>query len=261
MDFYYLTGIVGCALILFAFLMGQSGRWKEDDLIYDVVNFFGSTFLVIFAVSGGLWPFIILNSVWGLYSLHDIVADLKNEGHKKYHILKPSKVHKDRSLSKEIAKIQEEMLFMEEAVNESEKGIFNNKGGPFGAVVVKDGVIVGRGYNQVTSSNDPTNHAEIVAIRDACKKLKTFQLTGCELYTSCEPCPMCFGAIYWARPDKVYYSNTRKDAAKISFDDDFIYRELNKTRARHKIPFERLVATKALKVFREWEEKEDKVRY
>jgi len=150
---------------------------------------------------------------------------------------------------------------MAQAIKISEKGMKSNKGGPFGAVVVKNGKIVGRGNNQVTSTDDPTAHAEVVAIRDACKRLKTFQLDGCELYTSCEPCPMCLGAIYWARPDKVYYANTREDAAKIGFDDEFIYKELKKPIAKRKIKFKQISRKEALKVFKAWDAKEDKVMY
>src|SRR5215470_1237727 len=113
---------------------------------------------------------------------------------------------------------------MREAIRLSIKKMRSGKGGPFGAVIVKGNRVVGRGCNQVTSSNDPTAHAEIVAIRNACAKLKAFELDGCDLYTSCEPCPMCLSAIYWSRLRKVYYGNTRKDAAGIAFDDDFIYR-------------------------------------
>jgi len=136
-----------------------------------------------------------------------------------------------------------------------------NCGGPFGAVVVRQGKIVGRGWNQVTSTNDPTAHAEVSAIRDACKKLKTFQLDDCELYTSCEPCPMCLSAIYWARFKKVYYGNTRKDAAKIDFDDDLIYREVAKPIAKRLIPMKQLLRPEALEVFKAWKSKTDKVRY
>src|SRR5947209_14391762 len=118
------------------------------------------------------------------------------------------------------------MNFMREAIRLSIQKMHAGHGGPFGAVVVKGRKIVGRGWNRVTSSNDPTAHAEIVAIRDACKRLKTFLLDACDLYTSCEPCPMCLSALYWARVRRVYYSNTRKDAARIAFDDDFIYREV-----------------------------------
>jgi len=136
-----------------------------------------------------------------------------------------------------------------------------NCGGPFGAVVVCKGKIVGRGWNQVTSTNDPTAHAEVSAIRDACKKLKTFQLDDCELYTSCEPCPMCLSAIYWARFKKVYYGNTRKDAAKIDFDDDLIYREVAKPIAKRLIPMKQLLRPEALEVFKTWKDKTDKIRY
>ncbi len=136
-----------------------------------------------------------------------------------------------------------------------------NCGGPFGAVVVRKGKVVGRGWNQVTSTNDPTAHAEVTAIRDACQRLKTFQLDDCELYTSCEPCPMCLSAIYWARFKKVYYANTRQDAAKIQFDDDLIYREVSTPIARRQIPMKQLLRPEALKVFAEWKGKTDKVRY
>src|ERR1700744_6094469 len=126
--------------------------------------------------------------------------------------------------------------FMREAIRISTEKMRANHGGPFGAVIVCDGKIVGRGWNQVTSTNDPTAHAEMVAIREACKRLKTFQLDDCELYTSCEPCPMCLSAMYWARLKRVYYGNTRKDAAKIDFDDDFIYMEIPKALSERKLP-------------------------
>jgi tRNA(Arg) A34 adenosine deaminase TadA len=135
------------------------------------------------------------------------------------------------------------------------------QGGPFGAVVVRKNRIVGRGSNQVTSTNDPTAHAEIVAIRDACDRLKTFQLEDCDLYTSCEPCPMCLSAIYWARFRKVYYGNTRKDAANIAFDDDFIYREVALPIRKRRIPMKQLLRKEALQAFAEWEQKADKVPY
>lgn len=151
--------------------------------------------------------------------------------------------------------------FMTSAIEQSQNGMKNNEGGPFGAIVVKDGKIVGVGNNKVTSSNDPTAHAEVVAIRDACKNLNTFQLDGCILYTSCEPCPMCLGAIYWARPDKVYYANTREDAAHIGFDDDFIYSEINLPMGERKIPFEQISRDEALMVFKQWGEKVDKTEY
>ena len=136
-----------------------------------------------------------------------------------------------------------------------------NCGGPFGAVVVRHGKIIARGWNQVTSTNDPTAHAEVTAIRAACKKLKTFQLDDCELYTSCEPCPMCLAAIYWVRIKKVYFANTRQDAAKISFDDDLIYRELAQPVSRRKVPMKQLLRAEALNVFAEWKTKADKIHY
>ena len=150
---------------------------------------------------------------------------------------------------------------MQEAVRLSIRTMRRGAGGPFGAVVVRKGKVVGRGYNQVTSTNDPTAHAEVVAIRDACKRLKTFQLDDCELYTSCEPCPMCLSAIYWARLKKVYYGNTREDAAAIDFDDDFIYTEVSRPIAERKIPMKQLLRKEALLAFQEWESKEDKIRY
>jgi tRNA(Arg) A34 adenosine deaminase TadA len=136
-----------------------------------------------------------------------------------------------------------------------------NFGGPFGAVVVRKGKIVGRGWNQVTSTNDPTAHAEICAIRDACNRLKVFQLDDCELYTSCEPCPMCLAAIYWARLRRVCYANTRKDAAGIGFDDDFIYREVAAPIGRRKIPMKQLLRAEAITAFKEWNGKADKIKY
>src|SRR5882724_546755 len=150
---------------------------------------------------------------------------------------------------------------MREAIRLSLSKMRGGCGGPFGAVVVRKGKIVGRGWNQVTSTNDPTAHAEVTAIRDACKKLKTFQLDDCELYTSCEPCPMCLAAIYWARFKKVYYANTRKDAARIEFDDDFIYREVSTPITKREIPMKQLLRSEALAVFKAWVEKADKIRY
>ncbi|WP_299361559.1 nucleoside deaminase [Winogradskyella sp.] len=151
--------------------------------------------------------------------------------------------------------------FMQEAVNTALKGLRSNKGGPFGCVIVKDGKIVGRGHNSVTSTNDPTAHAEIVAIRDACKNLGSFQLEGCEVYTSCEPCPMCLGAIYWARPDKVYYGCSQIDAANAGFDDAFIYKEIPLPYDQRSIPFEQFSREIALEPFEEWTKKEDKTEY
>jgi tRNA(Arg) A34 adenosine deaminase TadA len=151
--------------------------------------------------------------------------------------------------------------FMREAIRLSFEKMRGNFGGPFGAVVVRKNKIIGRGWNRVTSTNDPTAHAEISAIRDACKKLKTFRLDDCELYVSCEPCPMCLAAIYWARLRKVYYANTRKDAARIKFDDDLIYQEVALPISRRKIPMKQLLRAEALKVFAEWKNKPDKIYY
>lgn len=154
-----------------------------------------------------------------------------------------------------------EEKFMKEAISLSEEGVQNNDGGPFGCIIVKDDKIIGKGNNKVTSTNDPTAHAEIIAIRDACKTLGTFQLEGCEIYTSCEPCPMCLGAIYWARPEIIYYANTREDAAKIGFDDSMIYDEINKNLEHRKIPSIHLGRRDAQKVFKEWATKNDKTIY
>lgn len=154
-----------------------------------------------------------------------------------------------------------EEKFMLEAIALSENGIHANQGGPFGCVIVKDDMIVGRGNNRVTSTNDPTAHAEVVAIRDACANLDTFQLEGCEVYTSCEPCPMCLGAIYWARPKVVYYANNRNDAADIGFDDSMIYEEMSASMDERKIPIIPIGREHALKVFEAWKHKEDKTPY
>lgn len=154
-----------------------------------------------------------------------------------------------------------EEKFMHEAVLLSENGINKSDGGPFGCVIVKQNKIIGRGHNKVTSTNDPTAHAEIIAIREACKTLETFQLDGCEIYTSCEPCPMCLGAIYWARPDVVYFANTRKDAAEIGFDDSMIYDEINAKMEERKIPLINLQSENAKEIFHKWKEKNDKTIY
>ena len=150
---------------------------------------------------------------------------------------------------------------MMKAIALSKKSIENNQGGPFGCIVVKNDEIVGRGNNQVILQNDPTAHAEIVAIKDACKTLGTFQLDGCEIYTSCEPCPMCLGAIYWARPDIVYYANTRHDAAAIGFDDSMIYQEMAIDMNNRKIPTINLCRQNAADVFQQWAEKDNKTLY
>lgn len=150
--------------------------------------------------------------------------------------------------------------FMRESIRIAIESV-RSGGGPFGAVIVRDEAIVGRGSNQVTSRNDPTAHAEIVAIRDACERLKTFQLSGCNLYASCEPCPMCLGAIYWARIKRVFYAGTRSDAAEAGFDDDFIYRELALPPEARAVIMEPVMREEALTVFAEWDAKPDKVRY
>lgn len=154
-----------------------------------------------------------------------------------------------------------ERKFLERAIELSRKGMKNGDGGPFGCVIVKGDEIVGEGCNKVTSSNDPTAHAEVVAIRDACKNLNAYQLTGCEIYASCEPCPMCLGAIYWARPDRVIYANTKKDAAAIAFDDDFIYTEINTNLPDRKIPFLHFPHPLAKEVFEQWKNWEGKKLY
>lgn len=151
--------------------------------------------------------------------------------------------------------------FMQAAVVLSRKAITENAGGPFGCVIVKDGKIIASGNNKVTTHNDPTAHAEVVAIREACKALNTFQLDGCEIYTSCEPCPMCLGAIYWARPDVVYFANTKEDAAQIGFDDAFIYDEINVQPHNRKIKMIHLPDSSAADVFKQWEIKPDKTEY
>jgi tRNA(Arg) A34 adenosine deaminase TadA len=134
-------------------------------------------------------------------------------------------------------------------------------GGPFGAVIVKDGEVIAEGFNRVTSTNDPTAHAEIVAIREACRRLDSFRLEGCEIYSSCEPCPMCLAAIYWARLEKLTYANTRHDAAAIGFDDDHLYREIAKEIEGRVLPMVRIDLPEALAVFRRWQDKPDKVLY
>lgn len=151
-------------------------------------------------------------------------------------------------------------LHMLEAIKLSEDSV-KGGGGPFGAVVVKDGKIVGRGHNQVTLSNDPTAHAEVTAIREAAKNLGTFDLSGCTIYTSCEPCPMCLGAIYWARLGKVFYGNNKADAARIGFDDKFIYDELERPLSQRVVPMERLMPDVSAKAFEMWADKTDKTEY
>lgn len=152
--------------------------------------------------------------------------------------------------------------YIKKAIQLAEKGMKANEGGPFGAIIVdQDGKIVGQGNNKVTSTNDPTAHAEIVAIRDACKNLNTFQLEGCTIYTSCEPCPMCLGAIYWARPERIIFAASREDAAKIGFDDDFIYQEIPLPISDRQIPTEQLLQEAGVAVFNLWAKKSDKTEY
>ena len=151
--------------------------------------------------------------------------------------------------------------FMQRAIELSMLAIQDGKGGPFGCVIVKNGKIVGEGSNKVTSTNDPTAHAEVVAIRNACANLNTFQLDGCEIYTSCEPCPMCLGAIYWARPARIFYANTRQDAADIGFDDSMIYEEITAHLKDRKIPMISLGRNEAILTFNEWKNKTDKIDY
>lgn len=155
----------------------------------------------------------------------------------------------------------EDIHFLEKAIELSKKGMLNGDGGPFGCVIVKDGEIIGRGWNQVVVHHDPTAHAEMVAIREACRHLQSSQLTGCDVYTSCEPCPMCLGAIYWARPDRVIYANTKEQAAAINFDDSFIYQEFRLPDTEKKVPLIHMPDDKAWEVFKLWEAKEDKRTY
>ena len=156
---------------------------------------------------------------------------------------------------------QERENFMREAIRMSVENVELGNGGPFAAVVVKDGRIIGRGVNQVTKTNDPTAHAEVVAIRDACNHLGSFQLEGCEIYTSCEPCPMCLGAIYWARPDKLFFANTKQDAAAIAFDDLFIYEELARPLHERKLFTRQIMASEAHEAFNKWRESNNKIEY
>jgi len=150
---------------------------------------------------------------------------------------------------------------MQEAIQRAVENVRSGQGGPFGAVVVKDGRVIATGANSVTTANDPTAHAEVNAIREACRTLGTFQLTGCDIYTSCEPCPMCLGAIYWARPDRIFFAATATDAADAGFDDSFIYEELKLPQQERKIPFEPLMHEAGLQPFREWINKNDRIRY
>ena len=156
---------------------------------------------------------------------------------------------------------EQDEKFMLRAIELARNGMETGAGGPFGAVVVKDGEIVGEGSNLVTSTNDPTAHAEVTAIRNACQNLNSFQLEGCVLYPSCEPCPMCLGAIYWARPAKMFYAATHKDAAEAGFDDQFIYEEIEKPISERKIESVNFLHGEGADVFKMWAEKEDKIEY
>lgn len=151
--------------------------------------------------------------------------------------------------------------YMEEAIHLARWGMERDKGGPFGAVVVKDGEIIGWGYNTVTTSNDPTAHAEINAIRDACKNIEDYSLAGCTIYTSCEPCPMCLSAIYWARIDKIYYGCRKEDAAEAGFIDEYIYEEFTLPQTKRRIPAEEFMREEATEVLRSWKKKIDRIDY
>ena len=164
----------------------------------------------------------------------------------------------DRTGVKEMPMIN---AFMEQAIRLAVENVQSGQGGPFAAVVVKSGRVIATGANSVTSTNDPTAHAEVMAIREACRALKTFQLDGCEIYTSCEPCPMCLGAIYWARPDRVYFAATARDAADAGFDDSFIYEELKRTHSERQIPLEPLLREAGMEPFHAWRQKDNRIRY
>ena len=157
--------------------------------------------------------------------------------------------------------MENQKKFMREAIRLSIENVQSGNGGPFGTVIVKNGKIIASGINKVTQSNDPTAHAEIVAIRSACETLGTFQLVGCEIYCSCEPCPMCLGAIYWARPDRIYFANTKKDAADINFDDNFIYNELDVSISQRKLPTTQLLRDEAQMAFTQWRDSTEKIEY
>ena len=151
--------------------------------------------------------------------------------------------------------------FMARAIQLSIENVQSGRGGPFGAVIVREGAIVAESSNQVTATNDPTAHAEVLAIRAACKVLGTFELESCEIYTSCEPCPMCLGAIYWARLSRVYFANAGADASRVGFDDSFIYSEIAQPVSRRKIPMIQMMRDQALAAFRAWENKPNKIEY
>jgi len=156
---------------------------------------------------------------------------------------------------------EQDIAMMRRAIELAQNGVDNDQGGPFGCVIAKDGKIVGEGCNEVTSTNDPTAHAEIVAIRSACRNLEIFQLTGCVVYTSCEPCPMCLGAIYWARPSAIFFAGTRQDAAAAGFDDELFYDELDRPNEERQLKLQPLLRDEAQQVFDKWVQKPNKVEY
>ena len=170
----------------------------------------------------------------------------------------------DKSMSKSPDQHQHSdphQQFMRRAITLSRENVSQRNGGPFGAVIVKDGVIIGEGFNRVTASNDPTAHAEVVAIRAACAHINNFDLSGAVIYTSCEPCPMCLSAIYWARLGNIYYANTKSDAANIQFDDDFIYQEIAKSPQARAIPMTQLLRNEAQQAFMDWQHNNKKIAY
>ena len=157
--------------------------------------------------------------------------------------------------------IDQHKKFMREAIRLSMENVQSGNGGPFGTVIVKNEKIIATGVNEVTKSNDPTAHAEMIAIRNACEKLNSFQLDGCDIYCSCEPCPMCLGAIYWARPKSIYFANSKKDAAEINFDDNVIYQEIKLPIHERKLTTTQLLRNEAQSVFLQWQESENKIEY
>lgn len=157
--------------------------------------------------------------------------------------------------------LKEQQVFMKQAISLALNNIKEKQGGPFAAVIVKDGKIIGQGTNKVTTKNDPTAHAEVEAIRDACKNLNSFQLDGCEIYSTCEPCPMCLGAIYWARPEKLYFACSREDAAKAGFDDSYIYDQIAVSIPKRDLKTAQILQTEASKIFESWKKTEDKISY
>jgi tRNA(Arg) A34 adenosine deaminase TadA len=157
--------------------------------------------------------------------------------------------------------IDQHKKFMREAIRLSMENVQSGNGGPFGTVIVKNGKIIATGVNEVTKSNDPTAHAEMIAIRNACEKLNSFQLDGCDIYCSCEPCPMCLGAIYWARPKSIYFANSKKDAAEINFDDNVIFQEIKLPIHERKLTTTQLLRDEAQSVFLKWQESENKIEY